>query len=192
MRPPLALAVLFAAACAHARPAPSEPAPAVAFNATSMRSNYGLLGRLDGLLSVRNNWVDVVVTTSAFKTYQGDPLQFDDTRLRAAVAACKGSDWEIASESRQVPVGRMFGITRTRRVPLDTTTYTVKDTLRFAVALPREVPPARAWLAFVLEWPLSDAFVTYTIHTSVSLGDAGQPSQGWPSSDESTIRARCR
>jgi hypothetical protein len=111
----------------------------------------------------------VMVRSGTVKTFQRDPRFIWDVRLRASLASChdKG-DWPIDSESRAVRLMPALGLDGTGAT-VDTTTRALRDTLRFAVALPPGNDPARSWLAFVFEWPFENVLATYVMHTNAPL-----------------------
>lgn len=175
-----ALGVLGAATLAYGcaaggRSNTASPALAVSFSATSLHSIYGIQGRLEGTVTVGGGWLDVVVSSGAMRGFQGDVQHYADLRVRAAVATCtNGGHWDVRSESRAVMLAPVFGI-GTRSAAADTAMRTMRDTLRFAVAVPRGTSLERSWLAFVFEWPFENAFATYTMNTDVALSGRGAP-----------------
>jgi hypothetical protein len=167
------VAISLSAACASAVHSPSpSPVAAIPFSANSLQSIYGIQGRFDGTVTLRENWLDVVVSSGAMRGFQGDAVHYSDLRVRAAVASCSGRASETTSESQAVKLGPVFGI-GTRVAGPDTALRVMHDTLRFMVAVPHGTVLERSWLAFVLEWPFENSFATYSMNTDAALSGAG-------------------
>jgi hypothetical protein len=162
-------------ACASMGRQPSgSSATSAPFIASSMHTVYGVQARLEGTISRRNDWIDVVISRGTLQTFQRDPQQYWDLRLRTGLAHCLPSgEWDVASESRATRLAPAFG-EEASPAKLDTATRVLRDTLRFEVAVPPTIAVQEAWVVLVFEWPFENAFATYNLSTGVQLAVLGE------------------
>ena len=173
-------------ACGGARH-PATRSQGKPFAASSIRSQYGVQGRMEGTIEVADRWVYIVAPVGAVKTYQVDRQDYWDLRMRAGLVSCKRRDIEIVSEGRASRIMPLLGLSPDAAY-LDTTTITFKDTLRLDVGIPAGTDLAHSWIALVFEWPVAGALATYELHTNVPLNDAAP----WSGRQAAIPAERCR
>ncbi len=178
-----------------AGPQPRTPVP-TAFNVTSFRSAYGIDVRFAGTADVAGEWMQVIIRSGAVRAYQQDPTQYRNLRIRAAVATCTaGGHWALASESLPVRVTAALA-SEDAGSGLDAGTHELRDTLRLNAALPPGTRLDRAWMAIVVEWPVSNSFASYELHADFPLAVAAgtqPPDRRWTDrSGGMDIGTRCR
>ncbi len=139
-----------------------------------MHTVYGVQARLEGTISRRSDWIDVVILRGTLQTFQRDPQQYWDLRLRTGLAHClPNGEWDVESESRAARLAPAFGEEATP-ARLDTATRVLRDTLQFEVAVPPTIAVQQAWVVLVFEWPFENAFATYNLSTGVQLAVLGE------------------
>lgn len=164
-----------------------SPDGRVPFSVSSIRTSYGIQGRLTGTIAVQDRWVYLVVPVGAVRTYQLDRQEYWDLRLRAGLASCKPRGFEIVSEGRAARLAPLLGLSRDAAT-LDTTTREFRDTLRLDVGVPAGTDLGRSWIALTFEWPFQNVLATYTIHTNVPLNGDGP----WTGREADAPGERCR
>ena len=170
------VALVTGCASAHVVPTPGT-ARLIPFTATSLRSVYGIQGRFEGTATLRDGWLYVAVPTGAVKTFQLDPQQYWDLRLRVGLMSCDtvpgGSTAQVVSESRAVRLAPPLGIIE-QSGAIDTTTHVLKEPLRFDLGVPPGTHLDRSWLVLIFEWPFANALATYELQTDAALGEEGK------------------
>ena len=182
-----ALLVAAALACGGTR-AGTSPLPTGTPFRLRPESGYGIQGTFEGSIAMGDRWVYVTAPKGGIKTYQLDRQDYWDLRLRAAVATCQGRSFEIVSEGRAARLAPLLGLSPDAAF-LDTTTRTLKDTLRLDVGVPAGVDLARSWVALIFEWPVQSAMAIYTVHTNVPLLERAAP---WSGRQAELPGERCR
>ena len=188
MRAIPAVCILALIGCRAATTGSVSPNGGVPFSVSSIRSSYGIQGSFTGTIAVQDRWVYIVVPTGALRTYQRDRQDYWDLRLRAGLATCTSSGFDIVSEGRAARLAPLLGLSRDAAT-LDTTTRAFRDTLRLDVAVPGGTDLGRSWIALVFEWPFQNVLATYTIHTNVPLNGRDGP---WTGRESDTPGERCR
>ena len=184
----LLFVALFASACSGARRGVLSTVEGRPFSISTIRSSYGIQARLEGSVALRDGWLYVIAPRGAVRTYQVDRQDYWDLRVRAGIASCTGRDFEVKSEGRAARVATLLGLSRDAAF-LDTTTRAFKDTLRLDVGVPPGTDPARAWVAFIFEWPFEGVLATYTVHSDIPLDPR---SDRWTGRQADIIGERCR
>lgn len=182
------LLVVAAAACAGARARTAPIGAGKPFSVTSFRGSPGIQVSLEGSIVVQDRWVYATASRGAVRTYQLDRQDYWDLRVRAAIASCKGREFDIVSEGRPARLAPLLGLARDS-ARLDTAQRAFRDTLRLDVGTPPGTELARSWIAFIFEWPFENVMATYTLHTNVPL-DAAYGS--WTGRSVDSPSDRCR
>jgi len=175
-------------ACGGARHASESASPGKPFSASSLRSQFGIQGSFEGTISMGDRWIYVVAPVGGVKTWQVDRQDYWDLRLRAGLVSCKQRQFEVVSEGRATRLLPLLGLSPDAAY-LDTTTITLKDTLRLDVGIPAGTDLSHSWIALVFEWPVAGALATYELHTNVPLNDGAPP---WSGRQASNPSERCR
>jgi hypothetical protein len=184
-----ALCVVLATGCGGARHSATAARPGRPFSLTTIGSSYGVQSRLEGFIAVQDDrWVYLVIPRGAVRTYQLDRQDYWDLRVRAGVVACRAREFEVVSEGRAARLAPLLGLSRDAAT-LDTTTRSLRDTLRLDVGIPAGTDLARSWVALIFEWPFQSVLATYTVHTALPLNRASNP---WMGLQAEVAGERCR
>jgi hypothetical protein len=181
----LALAAL---GCAGVRARTDSPGEGRPFSISSFGGSVGIQVRMQGTIAVQDRWVYVVAPRGSVRTYQLDRQDYWDLRVRAAVASCKGRDFDVVSEGRAARVATLLGLSRDA-ARLDTAQRAFRDTLRLDVGLPPGTDLARSWIALIFEWPFENVMATYTMHVNLPLDASFGP---WTGRAVDSQGERCR
>ena len=158
------------------------------FSLSSFGGSVGIQVRLEGRIVAQDRWVYLTAPRGTVRTYQLDRQDYWDLRVRAAVAACKGTRFEVVSEGRAARLAPLLGLSRDA-ARLDTAQRAFRDTLRLDVGVPPGTDLARSWIALIFEWPFESVMATYTMHTDVPLDASYGP---WPSRSVDAPGQRCQ
>jgi hypothetical protein len=191
-----ALLLSIVGGCARApavqRPAPSAAGPTVELIANSIPSEFGIQGRFVGVASLRDGWIDVTIISGAVRMQQRDPRLYNALRVRASVASCATrGQWRTAAEGSTVRIAPALRVTDDAIT--DVTEHPLADSIQLSVAVPRDVDFTQSWVALILEWPFENDFVSYSVHSAVSLAalsNARAPQ--WNGPRATTVSVRCR
>ena len=199
MRIGILLVLLTACTTPHTTTLAATAERVIPFTATSLKTIYGIQGQFQGTATLRDAWLYVTIPTGAVKTYQLDPQQYWDLRLRVGVASCDTTPGryssQVVAESRAMRIAPALGIAeQSGPGAVDTTTHSLKEPLRFEVGVPPGTRLERSWIVLLLEWPFNNVLADYSLETDASLAPNGNGPRrvGPPGSDPRTHTFSCR
>lgn len=141
-----------------------SPLQVVRFVAEPGSPSFEVRGRLAGTAHADGSWIHVTVAQTWVSLPAGSARQWRDLRLRAVLeVGSPGSRMDAVSESLPILLWPLLRL-QAGETQLDSATYTLTDTLLFALAVPPSARPATMALHFTFEWP-----TRYGDHASLSF-----------------------